>query len=473
MTPMHIRSMYFVGIKGVGMTPLAVIAKQAGIQVRGSDLAQTFITDTLLSAAGIKPDVGFDPSMLGDVDFVVATGAHGGMENPQVKEAMKRNIRVVMQGQAVGMFMQGEIVGRHFTGISVSGSHGKTTTTAMIATIFQEAGLDPSYIIGTGTIPSLPANGYFGSGEFFIAEADEYATDAMYDKTPKFLWQHPKTLIVTNIELDHPDLYDSVDSVRAVFLQFAKQVGSQGNLIICGDQAQNKLLLQEYQGPATTYGFSPENDVTIAMLDGKNERQFRLQKRGQDLGTYALAVPGDHNVLNATAAILCALAYTIPIPAIQKGLQAFLGTKRRFEYKGILPDGAMLYDDYAHHPTEIATTLKATRQRFPDKEIVCIFQPHTYSRTKKLLNEFAQAFSEADEVILTDIYPSAREDPDPTISSQKLAELLAKKTHVFYAPSLADVVEYISRKRFTNTYVLITMGAGDIYTISEKLGTRR
>lgn len=460
-----------MGIKGVGMTPLAIIVKEAGMKVTGSDIKDEFITDEVLKKAQITPFVGFSEERIGNVDLVITTGAHDGFDNEEVIEAKKRGIPVWTQGQAVGEFMKGDIFNRKLEGISVAGCHGKTTTTAMLATILKEAGTDSSFLIGTGDVPSLGGPGHYGKGKYFIAEADEYATEPVHDKTPKFLWQHPKIIILTNIEFDHPDLYRSVDEVREAFLRFVQQLPKDGILIICGDDAQNKKLLKEYKGRKITFGKLESNDFIIRRVSVLGEQTFFwVDGYGTSLGEFMLKVSGEHNALNALGAIIGALEVGIKIEKIKEGLKKFIGTKRRFEYIGRLVSGAMLFDDYAHHPTEIKKTLIAFRQSYPKSKIVCIFQPHTYSRTKKLFDEFLYSFSNADVVIISNIYPSLREQPDPSVSSKLLVEAMSRfQKDALFLPELPDVVEYIEKKHFDNDTIVITMGAGDIYKISEKL----
>jgi UDP-N-acetylmuramate--alanine ligase len=468
---MQIKRIHFVGIKGVGMTPLALIAKEAGMSVTGSDTADEFITDPILRDAGIYPLVGFDASHIETPDVVITTGAHGGYDNIEVQTAKSRGIPVLTQGQAVGEFMRGEIFGKSYTGVSVAGSHGKTTTTAMIATILQHAGKDPSYVIGTSDIFPLGKPGHFGLGEYFIAEADEYATEPTHDKTAKFLWQHPLLTVFTNIELDHPDIYPTIESVRSVFLQFAKQLPEDGTLIACGDSEEVETLLKEYTGNVLTYGLSEKNTYTVKNIKiNYLGTLFDLYEKGVLIGRFQVGVPGEHNALNATAAFLVAKRLGLSIKEIQEGLERFKGTKRRLEYIGQLPTGAFLYDDYAHHPTEIQKTLQALRSMFPDKKIVCFFQPHTYSRTKKLFEQFVNSFESVDTVGIISIYPSAREEIDLSVSSELLVEA-TKKHHqdVHFFKDATDVVQYLTSQQCKDDTIVITMGAGDLYQIKEKL----
>jgi UDP-N-acetylmuramate--alanine ligase len=465
---------HFVGIKGVGMTPLALIAKEAGFAVTGSDVEGEFITDAILKKAKIVPFVGFAPEHIKTPDLVITTGAHGGYDNIEVKTAKEQNIKVLSQGEAVGVFMEGTLFGKKLTGISVSGVHGKTTTSAMMATILAENKFDPSFVIGTGDVSSLGTPGHFGKGKYFVAEADEYATEPQHDKRAKFLWQHPKIAIITNIEHDHPDIYPSLAAVSSAFLQFASQLPSNGILIACGDDPEIKKLLHDKmldKKRAITYGFSPENDYVLQRVHISGEQMFFwVEAHGTSLGEFVLRVVGEHNALNALAAIIASHEIGISLEKIRKGLLAFQGSKRRLEFMGDLATGAKVYDDYAHHPTEIKKTLAALRKQYPKKKIICIFQPHTYSRTKVLFNDFLQAFESVDTVLLTDIYASLREQHDPSVSSALLGQALQDHhREVYHLPQLIDVVQYIDKKRLRSDTVVVTMGAGDVYKIHSKL----
>lgn len=469
-----IRSIHFVGIKGVGMTPLALIAKEAGMRVTGSDIADTFITDQVLHDAGISPLVGFDPADIGDIDLVITTGAHGGFGNPQVIEAKRRAIPVLTKGQAVGAFMDGDVLQRRFDGIAIAGTHGKTTTSAMAATLLQAAGLHPTYIIGTSAVPSLGAAGHLGQGKYFIAEADEYATEPNADRTPQFLWQHPKIAVITNIDHDHVDMYQTIDDVRQAFSDFTKNIKQDGVLIACGDNLEIRKLLSEYENRVITYGFSQQNDYVISRFSSNEEHTFfRVESKGIELGEFSIQVAGEHNCLNALAAIVIGIEVGIPLEKIKQGIRTYRGSKRRFEKKGVLPSGALLYDDYAHHPTEIKSTLQAFRTIFPKKRIICIFQPHTYSRTKQLFVEFQQAFSDADQVIIVDIYASKREAADLSVSSVLLVDQMRKyHKDVRHIPTITGVVEYIKHSNPRSDTVVVLMGAGDVYKIADMIGSR-
>lgn len=465
------KKIHFVGIKGVGMTPLAIICKQAGHIVTGSDIGEEFITDKPLKEQQIVPFVGFSKEHSKNADLVITTGAHGGLDNEEVKEAQKLNIPVWTHGQAVGEFMSGKILGRKYQGISVAGTHGKTTTAGIAATVLKEARLDPTYIIGTSDLPSLGCSGHFGKGAYFVAEADEYATEPKYNKKPRFLWQHPKMAIITNIEFDHPDMYQNLTEVTEAFSKFSANIQPDGVLICNGDDPQTAKILKDYKGIAITFGISPKNDFILSRVSVKDTQTFFwVETKGTSLGQFSIGLVGEHNAMNALSVVALALELNIPLQEIKSGLSKFKGSKRRFEFVGKLKSGALLFDDYAHHPTEIKKTLLALKQAHEKLRIVCLFQPHTFSRTKKLFEEFVHSFESADEIIITDIYPSMRELPDPSVSSQLLMEAIKRhKADVSYLPKLKDVVEYIGQKGYDKKTVIITMGAGDIYKIKENL----
>jgi len=462
---------HFVGIKGTNMTPLAIIAKEAGFEVSGSDVEQEFITDAALKKVDITPLIGFSSEHITDQALVITTGAHGGYDNAEVVTAKNKSIPVMSAGEATGEFMKGTLFKKKFVGISVAGTHGKTTTTAMIATMLMENRHDPSYIIGTGNVGSLGLPGHFGSGRYFVAEADEYATEPTHDKRARFLWQHPMFTVFTNIEHDHPDIYPTLASVRETFLSFANQLPDKGLLIACGDDPQIKMLLREFNGRSITYGFSPENNYVLDRVTVSGEQTFFwVKSRGVPLGEFVIRVVGEHNALNALAAIIVGLETGLSIDKIKKGLLAFRGSKRRLEFIGDLKTGAKVYDDYAHHPTEIKTTLAALRQQYPKKKIICIFQPHTYSRTQQLFGHFTASFGSVDMVILTDIFASAREKINPEVSSKNLAFAMGNRHKaVMYLPNLTDVVQYIQQNKLRSDTILVTMGAGDVYSIHSEL----
>jgi UDP-N-acetylmuramate--alanine ligase len=459
-----IHHIHFVGIKGVGLTPLAIIAKEAGLRVSGSDIEEEFITDSALRKVGITPFTNFSENHItGDIDLVITTGAHGGYDNIEVRTARKKSIPVLTKGEAVGKFMQGNILGRKFSGISVAGSHGKTTTTGMIVSILKHAGYDPSYVVGTGSISSMDLPGHLGRGKYFVAEADEYATEPTYNHKPQFLWQFPDIALFTNIEHDHPDIYPTHAAVVNAFEAFTHNISSNGVLIGCRDDKKVYSLIKHFNNRTITYGFSPQSDYVIENVHVIGSKTlFKVKAHGREIGEFCLQVIGEHNALNALGALIVGVELGISIGSIREGLSLFNGVKRRLEFKGQLKSGAYIFDDYAHHPTEIAKTLQALRMRYPKEKIIAVFQPHTYSRTKALFTEFTKAFHDADEVILVDIYGSLREIKDPSISSKLLAASMSKhNTH--YIPTLEEVASYIKKESPNENVVIVFMGAGDVY----------
>lgn len=412
--------MYFVGIKGVAMAALTIWAKEAGKVVAGSDVGEEFPTDEELKKAEIDVHEGFEEVHLAAFkpDLVIYTGAHGGRDNPQVVHAKEHAIPSLPHGQALGLAMKGK------RQISVAGSHGKTTTAAMIATILTEAGLHPSYAIGCGSIRGLGAAGHAGKGDWFVAEADEYVTDPGHDWTPRFLWQKPEILVVTNIDYDHPDAYPDLLRVQQAFIALQKQ--SKFTFIYADDEASS--VLKKTKNVAT-FGF--------------------LEK----LNALTLQIPGRHNMLNASAAAAACGRIGIAWDVIKRGLERFGGTKRRLEKLGEA-GGALIYDDYAHHPKEIEATIAALRSLYPKRRLIVVFQPHTYSRTKALLPDFKRALSTADVAIVTDIYASARET--------KTEKGLAQRLGGVYAPTRNDVSKWLANELKADDMVVF-MGAGDIY----------
>lgn len=445
------KHVYFVGIKGVAMAALAIYCKEAGMKVRGCDTEEEFPTDEELEKTKIPVDRGFDPNFVKKPDLVIYTGAHGGRDNPVVKKALELRIEALPHGKALGMFMEGK------KQITVAGSHGKTTTAAMIATILKQK--DASYTVGCGSISGEPA-GHFGKGDFFVAEGDEYVTDPGHDMTPRFLWQKPEILVVTNIDFDHPDVYHDLSEVQSAFVSLQKKSSF---TIVNADDRNSRILL------GSTFGFSPRADFHITHIGvGKERMFFALEQKGISLGEFTLKVSGRHNVANATAAIIACQTLGLSIEDIRKGLLMFLGTKRRFEKIGEA-HGIIYYDDYAHHPAEIAATLRAAKDWYPDKKIIAVFQPHTYSRTKALMHDFSRAFSDADTAILTDIYASARESDTLGITGKTLfEETLKHHRNVLYGSRVEDILN----RELTSNSVVIFMGAGDIYNWGRKIWKR-
>jgi UDP-N-acetylmuramate--alanine ligase len=449
---------YLVGIKGVAMTALAIYLKEKGCEVEGSDIADKFSTDEILEKNNITVRKGFSPDNIHKhYDFVIGTGAHGGMTNPEMKKAKLLNLPVFMHGKFLGLEMSG------FEGISVAGCHGKTTTSAMVTSLLSHCGLKPSYAIGTASINDLGNSGHFDRGKYLVAEADEYMTCPQTDRTPRFLWQKPKWLILTNIDYDHPDAYKNIDEVKTAYLKFTDNVSEDGMILLCRDNLVIRSIMPGIKRKTVTYGFSSQADYVITKLNyGEGVNFFHLTYKNIDLGEFMIRVPGKHNVLNAAAALVLGNLLGLNWPILRNNIKYFTGTKRRFEliYKS---NGILLYDDYAHHPSEIKATLQAAKEWFPEKRIILIFQPHTFSRTKALFEFFVRSFKIADISIITDIYPSAREAEDSSISSKLLVTSANKvRNNSIYLPALSNVLSYLESNIDKND-LLITMGAGDIF----------
>lgn len=440
------------------MTALAIVAKEMGIEITGSDVSEEFPTDATLHKFNITHLKNFSVENISlGTDLVIYTGAHQGSKNIEVQRAMQKNIPAFSHGKALGFFMQGK------KGISVAGSHGKTTTSAMIAHILSKTGLDPSFAIGCGEILSLKTPAHAGRGEYFVAEADEYVTDPNSDMTPRFMWQKPHALVITNIDYDHPDVYPNIEAIQKAFITFARQVTEDGFAVINADDYPTSSIVRLIELKKITFGKHAAADFQLVNFSStQGQTNFEVKINGK-VEKFSLQIPGEHNCLNATATITTLVTLGLTVDQIRKGLSTFIGTKRRFE-KIAEKNGKLLYDDYAHHPVEIAVTLKAAKGWFPNRRLIAIFQPHTYSRTQALLEEFSMSFNHADEVVICGIYASAREIPSRTVTSSLLVDKIrVHQKQVVLAQTRSSVLEYIVTQTRPND-LIITMGAGDIYT---------
>jgi UDP-N-acetylmuramate--alanine ligase len=450
---------HLIGIGGAGLSAIATVLLEQGYQVSGSDLRASPVTERL-ARTGATVHIGHAAANLGDVEVVIVSSAVP-EENPEVAEARRRGIPVVKRAEWLGRMMAGK------RGVAVAGTHGKTTTTAMIALILRDAGLDPTFIVG-GDIPQLETNAAAGAGQVFVIEADEY------DRT--FLGLQPEVAVVTILEWDHPDCYPTPESMHEAFRQFLCRVPQGGLVVACGDEPGVQKLLEDRTAggrdvaeiaAVVTYGLKAANDWQ-AVDPRPNPRGgydfgVQLTRTGRRAGQVSLAVPGMHNVKNALAALVVADYLGISRSQAAGTLSHFTGVGRRFEEKGQAGD-ILVVDDYAHHPTEIRATLEAARGRYPGRAIWAVFQPHTYSRTRALLDDFARAFGGADHVVLVDIFP-AREQDDGSVHSQ---DILARMSHpdARYIGGLAEAADFLTRHVRAGD-VLITLGAGDGYRIGE------
>jgi UDP-N-acetylmuramate--alanine ligase len=446
------RHIHIVGIGGAGMSPLARILLESGDTVSGSDLAASRVTASL-QRLGATVYLGHRPENIAGADLVVTTSA-ARSDNPELAAATARGIPIIKGAALLGDLMAGQ------KAICVAGTHGKTTTTAMIAMVLTQAGLDPTYVIG-GEPRDLPAAGRLGCGPYFVAEADEF------DR--RFLALHPYVAVVTSLDHDHPDCYPTITELEAAFRSFVALLPSDGWAVGCGDHQRVKGLM----GPRSlTYGLGEGNTwratrVTPNELGGSDfwaECSSTLAPM-QGEWPFRLRVPGIHNVVNALGALAVASLLEIEPERVSAALAEFRGVGRRFEILGDW-NGVTVVDDYAHHPNEIRVTLAAARQRFDGRRIVALHQPHTYSRLKALLPEFAEAFGDADQVVVVDVYGSRETDTLGVHAS----DLAAACHHpaVRYVGGLEQATEYL-RTSLRPGDVLVSLGAGDVNKVGKAI----
>jgi UDP-N-acetylmuramate--alanine ligase len=449
-----IRHIHFVGIGGVGMSGIAEVLHNLGYQVSGSDLKVSEHA-LRLQSLGITVKIGHDPAHVQDADVVVRSSAVS-PENPEIVAAKAHAIPVIQRAEMLAELM------RMKYGVAVAGTHGKTTTTSMVATVLAKAGLDPTVVIG-GRLDALGSNAKLGRGEFMVAEADE--------SDGSFLKLAPTIAVVTTIDAEHLDYYRDLQQIKETFLEFINKVPFYGSAILCLDQEQIQDLLPQVQKRIVSYGCSAQADLTAegVSLAGLNSI-FKVRFRGQPLGEVQLRVPGLHNVTNALAAIAVGLELDIDFTAIRTALGEFSGVARRFQVKGS-PQDIMVVDDYAHHPAEIQATLKAASDGF-GRRLIVVFQPHRYSRTQRLLPEFASAFDLADQVIITEIYP-AGEAPIVGVSGRQIADGVADRngSKVLYVERKEEIPDRVVELARPGDLV-ITMGAGDIWKAGEEIVRR-
>jgi UDP-N-acetylmuramate--alanine ligase len=443
-----IQRIHFVGIGGIGMSGIAEVLVNLGYQVRGSDLKESASTKRL-QGLGVTVHIGHEARNIGNAQVVVISSAVRS-DNPEVLAAHAAKIPVIPRGEMLAELM------RMKYGIAVAGSHGKTTTTSMVAQILSQGGIDPTIIVG-GKLGTIGSNAKLGKGPFLVAEADE--------SDGSFLMLTPTMAVITNIDREHLDHYRDLDEIKEAFVAFGNKVPFYGSIFACIDCPNVAAILPRLKRPVRTYGTNPQ--VDIRALDLRQEEcrtHFRVRAFGEDLGAFSLGIPGDHMVLNALAAIGVALEMDIEREIIQASLAGFTGADRRFQKKGERK-GVLVIDDYGHHPTEIASTLAAARKGFPRRRIVVAFQPHRYSRTKALLEEFGHAFFDADVVVITDIY-AASEEPIPGVSGQALVEevLAHGQREARYVPRIEDLPEALDELTVPGD-LLITFGAGSITNV--------
>jgi UDP-N-acetylmuramate--alanine ligase len=449
-----IQRIHFVGVGGIGMSGIAEIMLNLGYKITGSDLKSSAVTQRLASL-GAQTFEGHKATNISGADVVVTSSAIS-VDNPEVAEARRLHIPVIQRAEMLAELM------RLKYGIAIAGMHGKTTTTSMVAAVLAAGGLDPTVVVG-GRIDAMGSNARLGKSQYLVAEADE--------SDRSFLKLSPILSVVTNIDREHMDCYRDMRDVRRTFLEFMERVPFYGLVVGCHDDPILQRLLPRVHRRVTTYGTSPGSDfqITIQPSEAGPENaplnRFRViykekDGRERDFGEFTLRVPGTHNVLNATAAIAVGAALDIPVDQIRAGLGSFRGVDRRFQLKGKAA-GVSVVDDYGHHPTEIRATLAAARQ-CGFRRIHVIFQPHRFTRTRDLMEEFATAFADADTLLLLDIYP-ASERPIEGITGEALAKRIAGagKDDVRYASSFTVAAEKVSIMAQPGDLVL-TLGAGSV-----------
>jgi len=451
----NFQRIHFVGIGGIGMSGIAEVLLTLGYSVSGSDLKATPITERLASL-GATVFHGHDAANV-DTAHVAVVSSAVRPDNPEVREALRRKIPVIPRAEMLAELM------RLKQGIAVAGAHGKTTTTSMTASVLGAAGLDPTFVVG-GRVNAAGTTARLGKGDYMVVEADES------DRT--FLLLAPVVAVVTTIDREHLDQYASLEDIQSAFLQFVNHVPFYGAAILCLDEPNVQAILPGVRRPVITYGTSHQADLMISEVTLRGpQSDFRLRYRGEDLGRFHLnAPPGIHNVRNAAAAASVGLYLNIPADLIRNGLEKFEGVGRRFEVKGVF-NGVSLIDDYGHHPAEIRATLDAARGCGYGRLLV-LFQPHRYTRTQHLWDEFCRAFNQADVLVLTDIYP-ASEPPIEGITGEALSAAVSAAGHrgVRYRSSMAEALDELAREAKPGDAIL-TIGAGSVGRASDELAAR-
>jgi UDP-N-acetylmuramate--alanine ligase len=448
----NFQRIHLVGIGGIGMSGIAEVLLTLGYAVSGSDIKTSPITERLKNL-GATIYEGHEPGYVEGANVVVASSAIRA-ENPEIVEAHRLKIPVIPRAEMLAELM------RLKYGIAVAGAHGKTTTTSMTAAVLAAAGLDPTFVVG-GRVNQAGTTARLGKGEYMVVEADE--------SDRSFLMLAPVVAVITTIDREHLDHYESLEEIQDAFVVFANRVPFYGSVILCLDEPNVQAILPRIQRPVITYGTSGQADLVITEIKLRGmESEFRLTYRGDDLGKFELhSPPGMHSVRNAAAAAAVGLYLNIPAELIREGLEEFRGVGRRFEIKGTF-EGVTLIDDYGHHPAEIRVTLEAARA-CEYKRLLVLFQPHRYTRTEKLWDEFCRAFNQADVLVLTDVY-AASEPPIPGVTGEALAEAIRAAGHknVIYRSSMQEGIEFLLRESRPGDAVM-TIGAGSVGRASDEL----
>jgi UDP-N-acetylmuramate--alanine ligase len=441
---------HFVGIGGIGMSGIAELLLNLGYKVSGSDIASTGITQRLVSLGGVIFD-GHSEENIQGADVVVISSAVK-QDNPEVVAALQSSIPVIPRAE-----MLAELMRIKFS-VAIAGAHGKTSTTSMVASILAQGGLDPTVVIG-GKLKSIGSNAVLGQGEFIVAEADE--------SDGSFLKYSPTICVVTNIDREHLDFYKGLDEIKAVFLSFIDRIPFYGTAVLCLDNEGIQELIPSIKKRFCTYGLTSQADLQARDISFEGlQSRFNLFFKDDLLGEIVLNLPGMHNVYNSLAGILVGLELNIPFDVIKQALETIEGVARRLEIKGQVNE-VVVVDDYGHHPTEIKTTLEAILCSWPERRKIVVFQPHRYSRTQMLFDEFTRAFYQSDVLIVMPIYP-ASEKMIPGVTASKLAKSIRAHGHkeVIYVGGVDECLIYLQEHIKPNDLVL-TLGAGNVFKVGE------
>jgi UDP-N-acetylmuramate--alanine ligase len=455
----NIKKVYVIGIKGSGVVGVVEILKSKGIEVIGSDTAEKFFTDEVLQKNKIQYFENFSVENIpNDIDLVIYSTAYNVGNNVEFQEALKRKLPMLSYPEILAQFFNEKY------GVAICGTHGKTTTSAWLADTLKELGADPTAAIGS-RVTNWNGNALIGASEFFVLEADEYQN--------KLARYNPNGVILTSCDYDHPDFFPDFENYKKTFKDFVARISKAGFLVVCGDATSTLEVASSATCTVLTYGFSADCDYRILNLELKRENEkpvqvFEVSQGENNLGKFEIELFGKHNALNATAVIAVCHKLNFGAEKIQTALKNFQGTARRFEFIGAR-NGAILVDDYAHHPDEIKATLRAARELYPEKNIWAVFHPHTFTRTKALLPEFSQSFADADKVIILDIYGSARE-AQGGVHSKDLVELVNKydRGKAEYLATIDEAVESLKDKIGADD-VVIAIGAGNVWEVVSKL----
>ncbi|HEV2915499.1 MAG TPA: UDP-N-acetylmuramate--L-alanine ligase [Pyrinomonadaceae bacterium] len=450
----RIQHVHFVGIGGIGMSGIAEVLCNLGFRVSGSDLRSSSVTKRL-QKLGVECTEGHRAENVGDAHVVVRSTAVRD-DNPEIIEARHRSIPVIPRAE-----MLAELMRLKPHSVAVAGSHGKTTTTSMVATVLGHAELDPTFVVG-GVVHAYGSNARLGKGDLMVVEADE--------SDRSFLMLTPTIAVVTNIDREHMDHYKDMTDVRDSFEDFVNKVPFYGAAVLCLDDPHVQAVIPRVQRRRVTYGLSAQADISAhgIRFNGEFGSSFSVWRAGSSVGEVSLRVPGLHNVYNSLAAIAVGLELEVPFAQIAEGLGEFTGAERRFQNKGE-EAGVLVIDDYGHHPTEIKATLAAAKIGSSGRRMVVLFQPHRYSRTKDLMEEFARSFNNADVLFVSDIY-AASEDPLDGITSEVLTDAIKRYGHknAHYIGAL-DKAAGVLRSQVRDGDLVITLGAGPVYRAGEQL----